>query len=84
MKNTIIYLLVSFLPLAASIYLSKFGIMSSNVFLFFLLFYAFIYRPITDYYRLKQKGLISKDEFWKSFLPGYFGQKYFYKLYTNK
>jgi uncharacterized membrane protein YdjX (TVP38/TMEM64 family) len=84
MKNTIIYLLVTILPLPIYVYLGKFGIISSQEFVLLLLMYAFIYRPITDYYRLKQKGLISKEEFWKSFLPGYFQQKYFLRLYTNK
>ncbi len=78
MRNTIIFYLVTILPLLISVYLGKFGIISSEEFVLLLLIYAFIYRPIADYSRLKQKGLISKNEFWKSFLPGYFQLKYFF------
>jgi hypothetical protein len=84
MKHTIIFILLTILPLPASVYLAKYGIINSEEFVFFLLFYAFLFRPFTDYYRLKQKGIIGKDEFWKSFLPGYFQAKYFGELYTNK
>lgn len=40
-------------------------------FVFSLMFYAAIYRPILAIYRLLQLGLIEKKDAWKLFIPFY-------------
>ena len=65
MKNLIVYYLQIFLPLPL-IFTSQFNI--PNYLGFMLVFYL-IYRVFTDYYRLLNKGLMEKNEFYKMFIP---------------
>ena len=51
----------------------------SNTFALMVLLYVF-YRGITDFYRLYQKGIISKKDFWKIYIP-FWRTQYFKELY---
>lgn len=80
MKNLIVYYLLIFVPLFLLIDLTKNNLLTSGQFVGLLFFYAFIYRTLTDYYRLKSKNIIDKKGFWKIFVPGS-RLKYFRDLY---
>jgi hypothetical protein len=41
----------------------------SHWFVIGLFFYALVYRPILDYYRLKSMNLVERADFYKFFLP---------------
>lgn len=81
MKNLAAFYLVIFLPLVlltiALIYLrGNYTVLT----LFFI--YVFIYRPIVCYFRLKQKKLVHKTDFFKFFLPLWLG-KWTKELYKS-
>lgn len=78
MKNTIIYYLAIIAPLAAISFLSE----NATVFFILMLAYAFVYRPVTDFFRLKNKRLIQKKDFIKLYNP-FFREKFAKGLYCN-
>jgi hypothetical protein len=55
----------------------------SKLFVIFLLFYAIIYRPFIDGYKLLRKKKITKKELWKLVI-GYGHIKWFKDLYLKK
>lgn len=80
MKNLLLYYAAIFIPFFLIIYLSKVKLLDTDSFLVLLIVYAFIYRSITDYIRLKSKNIIDKKQFWTLFIPGT-RIKYFRELY---
>ncbi len=48
-----------------SLYIYEF--IGAGLFSLLFLIYAFMYRPLIDFKRLKDKGLLNGEEFWKSF-----------------
>jgi hypothetical protein len=50
----------------AILYLYIYGFIGSGLFAILFCLYALVYRPIIDYKKLQEKGLVSKDEFLKS------------------
>ena len=81
MKNSINYYLAISIPFIILIYLLKSDQIETSMFLISIFTYAFIYRMITDYYRLLSRNAIEKKDFWKLFIPGA-RIKYFKELYT--
>lgn len=71
MKNIIVYYLAIVIPALAIFWWMK---TADEPYwpVIFLFVYFLVYRPFTDGLRLKQKGVISKNEFIKQFIPFYF------------
>ncbi len=69
MKNLITYYIVILAPLLLIILLKP-GINKNPIFASLILFYAFVYRTITDGIRLYQKNIIPKKDIWKLVIPG--------------
>ena len=70
MKNLITYYFLVFAPLFILFSLNMIHSFDHEIFLGLLFFYAFIYRTLTDYYRLKSKNILSKNDFWRILIPG--------------
>lgn len=69
MKNLITYYIIILAPLLLIILLRT-GINNAPIFAGLILFYAFVYRTITDGIRLSQKNVIPKKDIWKLIIPG--------------
>ncbi len=80
MKKISWYYVAIFLPLIMLLVLTKYKLISNVWFCISLFFYAFIYRSLTDYWRLRSKNIIEKMSPVKIFLSG-FVFKYFKELY---
>ena len=80
MKYLMVYYLLIILPCFVLFELSKTGYFSSKEFVIYFFLYAFVYRTITDYFRLVSKNAIAKKVYWKIFIPGS-RIKYFRELY---
>jgi hypothetical protein len=80
MKSLIIYYFSIIAPLAALIYTATNKSIESSWFLVLMLAYVFIYRSLTDYFRLRSKKVIAKKDFWRILVPGA-RAKYFKALY---
>ncbi|GET30808.1 hypothetical protein [Prolixibacter sp. SD074] len=80
MKNIFIYYLVILLPFIPLVWL----VFSPYIltFVIALLFYATIYRGLTDYFRLRAKGYKGYD-LRRLFIPFYGHIKYFKALYLK-
>ncbi len=72
--------MIILLPFLLLIVAMKQEVIGMNWSLALLLFYAFIYRGITDFYRLKSKNVLNNNEFLKVLVPGS-RIKYFKELY---
>lgn len=73
------YYLQIILPIGILLWLSK--IDSPILFVSGLFIYILIYRPIIDYFRLFELGIVKKKtDFWLVLFP-YYTTKYFYNLY---
>lgn len=58
---------VTLVPLVVICSLFSFKIMNVEWFTILMLFYAFVFRPLTDYNRLKSLGIkMDKGKFWKT------------------
>ena len=82
MKNLLKYHLVTGLPMLLLLYLYIFKIMDFRFFFFLFLIYAFVLRPLIDFQRLKEKGLMTDKDFWKIF--GLVRFRYYYQLMFEK
>jgi len=67
MNKLLSYHLTASLPLLVILPLYIYKIIGLAPFGIAVCFYAFVYRPIVDYKRLQEKGLVTKAEFIKSF-----------------
>lgn len=78
-KKLLLYYFLTIGPLLLLVYCGKHGIISSTTFL--LLFLGYIpYRFLTDYYRLRSKGVIEKKDYLKVLNP-FNNSLYFRELY---
>jgi hypothetical protein len=59
-----------------------YAVIGSALFAILFCLYAFVYRPYIDFKRLQEKGLVTKDEFIKSF--GFIRFNYYYELLFEK
>jgi hypothetical protein len=76
MKNLLVYYLAIILPLPLIIWSASY---SSSLFVILLFSYV-IYRSFVDGQRLIRKGIINKNDLWKSFIP-FWGMRFFKELY---
>jgi len=81
MKNSFVYYLTIFIPLIILNNLLQSDSIDATWFVISIFAYAFIYRMITDYYRLLSRHAIEKKDFWKLLIPGA-RFKYFKSLYS--
>lgn len=82
MKKRLAYYFLTLVPLLFLIYAAKSDSISSEWFVISLMFYGFIYRPLTDYYRLLNKHVIVKMKFYQIFIP-WWQMQYLRELYLN-
>ena len=82
MKNIVVYYLVIIVPLLGLFFAAREQWMSGWAFFVSILFYALVYRTLTDGARLIQKGIISRRDMRKLFLPGW-RLTYFRALYLS-
>lgn len=66
-KNRVLYWLLAIIPLAAIALSGR--VIGSIFFMFFLLFYTFVYRPLLDTQRLMALGQIEEKDAWRFFVP---------------
>lgn len=78
MKNTFVYYLVIIVPLLLLVWAIK--VSPNNYWAIGILLYATVYRFLTDWLRLKSKGVEGDFQAWKLIIPLY-RLKYFKKLY---
>lgn len=82
MKNLFAYYFAILLPVPAIVWLA---LQPSRAVLFIvaLAVYLFIYRTLTDFYRLEQKGVVKKGDLWRMLIP-LWRLKYFHELYFQR
>lgn len=78
MKNLFRYHLITLPPMILLLALYVYQNIGVGTFAATFLFYAFVFRPILDFQRLKEKGLMEEKDFWKVF--GTIRFKYYYQL----
>jgi len=67
MNKLLAYHLVTLVPMMVILYLYIYGVIGSGLFAILFCLYAFVYRPVVDFKKLQEKGLVTKAEFIKSF-----------------
>ena len=82
MKKLLAYHIKATLPLMVILPLYIYKIIGLAPFAIAVCLYAFVYRPIVDYKRLQEKGLVTKDEFIKSF--GFIRFRFLHELLFEK
>ena len=82
MKKLFFYHLLTLLPMMVILSLYIYAVIGSALFAILFCFYAFVYRPYIDFKRLQEKGLVTKEEFIKSF--GFIRFNYYYELLFEK
>lgn len=82
MNKLLAYHLVTLIPMVMILGLYSYAVIGSALFAILFCLYAFVYRPIIDFKRLHEKGLVTKDEFIKSF--GFIRFNYYYELLFEK
>ena len=82
MNKLFIYHLTATLPLVVILPLYIYKIIGLAPFAILFCLYALVYRPYIDFKRLHEKGLVTKDEFLKSF--GFIRFNYYYELLFEK
>jgi hypothetical protein len=79
--NLVVYYLAVFAPIFFLVfYLLKQPLFNNWLGVFVFLLYAFPYRPIIDFYRLKAKGILGDKDFKKALSP-FTSMEYFRELY---
>ena len=64
------------------LYLYIYSVIGSGLFAILFCLYAFVYRPIIDYKKLQEKGLVSKEGFTKSL--GFIRFRFLHELLFEK
>jgi hypothetical protein len=82
MKKLFFYHLLTLLPMMVILSLYIYAFIGSALFAILFFLYAFVYRPYIDFKRLHEKGLVTKEEFKKSF--GFIRFNYYYELLFEK
>ena len=82
MNKLLAYHLVTLVPMMVILYLYIYGVIGSGLFAILFCLYALVYRPIIDYKKLQEKGLVTKDEFIKSF--GFIRFRFLHELLFEK
>ena len=82
-KNIFFFYLLLLLPISIIVLAAKYGYISSIIFALMLLTYVFLYHPFICGIRLVKSGKISRQDFWKNFIP-FWNDKYWSFLFFNK
>ena len=82
MDRLLTYHLATLIPMIVILSLYIYAVIGSALFAILFCLYAFVYRPYIDFKRLHEKGLVTKDEFIKSF--GFIRFNYYYELLFEK
>ena len=82
MYKLLAYHLATLIPMMVILGLYSYAVIGSALFAILFCLYAFVYRPYIDFKRLHGKGLVTKDEFIKSF--GFIRFNYYYELLFEK
>lgn len=80
MKNLVIYYILIFLPFPLIYMISESG---NGALVGGLLIFYVIYRIFVDYYRLVNKGLMEKKDFFKILIP-FWPIQFFKEMYFEK
>jgi predicted acyltransferase len=80
MRNLFIYYIAIVAPLAALIIFAKQGQISNELFVLGFFMYVFVYRKLTDIWRLRSKGILKKITL-QDILTPFLQTKYFRALY---
>ena len=59
MNRLLTYHLVTLIPMMVILYLYIYGVIGSGLFAILFCLYALVYRPIIDYKKLQEKGLVT-------------------------
>lgn len=78
MKNPFVYHAIADLPYAVILYPWIVKEMSTGIFVFLSFAYAFVYRPVIDYYRLKALGTIAEGDYREILRFGTIGYRFKY------
>ena len=78
MSKLATYHLITAIPIFLFTGLYIYHVINSVSFLLIMIVYAFIFRPIIDYKKLKGKGLVTKNQFIRSL--GFIRFKYYSEL----
>ena len=81
-KNIFFFYLLLMLPIGILVLAAKYGYIGSAVFTFTMLAYALLYHPFICGIRLVKSGKISRQDFWKNFIP-FWNDKYWSFLFFN-
>ena len=65
MKNTLVYHLIVTLPIVVFFYYWLENGKSALALVTFCILYAFVFRPLMDYYRLRSLNIVEKDDLLK-------------------
>lgn len=85
MKNSIVYQLVANVPILFILYPWLEGWISTGLFVALAFVYAFLYRPVVDYYRLVAMGEIKEGDLSKMWKwGGFYRFKYYNQLMFGK
>jgi hypothetical protein len=82
MNKLLAYHLIATLPLLVILPLYIYKIIGLAPFAIAACLYAFVYRPYIDFKRLQEKGLVTKEEFRKSF--GFIRFRFLHELLFEK
>ena len=82
-KKILLFYVLLLVPLGIVILSVKYGYINSNTFILLFFTYLFVYRPFICGLRLIQSKKISKQDFWKNFIP-FWNDKYWTFLFFNK
>lgn len=82
-KNIVLFYLLLLVPFGIIVLSVKAGSISSETFIVLFVTYFLIYHPFICGLRLIQNNKISKQDFWKNFIP-FWNDKYWTFLFFNK
>ncbi len=81
-KNIFFFYLLQLLPISIFVLAAKYGYIGSTMFALMFLAYVFLYHPFICGIRLVKSGKISRQDFWKNFIP-FWNDKYWSFLFFN-
>ena len=82
-KNIFLFYLLLLLPISIFVLAAKYGYIDSILFALMMLIYVFLYHPFICGIRLVKSGKISRQDFWKNFIP-FWNDKYWTFLFFNR
>jgi len=75
-KNIAVFYVYLFFPISTMVLLSKLNLISSDIFMYGILFYSLVYHSLISGIRLIQLQVCSINKFWMTFRP-FWNLKYF-------